>query len=67
MHGDGDAVACAHPLVDHAIVVGANTALELDGTTPRGSGIFECSYVPRILFEYPPSSGKLLIASWKPW
>ena len=50
-----EAAACAHPLVDHAIVVGANTTLELDGTTPRGSGIFECSYVPRILFEYPPS------------
>ena len=48
-------VACTHPLVDHAIVVGANTTLELDGSTPRGSGIFECSYVPRILFEYPPS------------
>ena len=47
--------ACTHPLVDHAIVVGANTTLELDGTTPRGSGIFECSYVPRTLFEYPPS------------
>ena len=27
-----EAVACAHPLVDHAIVVGANTTLELDGT-----------------------------------
>ena len=50
-----EALACTHPLVDHAIVVGANTTLELDGTTPRGSGIFECSYVPRILFEYPPS------------
>ena len=50
-----EAGECTHPLVDHAIVVGANTTLELDGTTPRGSGIFECSYVPRILFEYPPS------------
>ena len=44
-----------HPLVDHAIVVGATTTLELDGATPRGSGVFECTYVPKVLFEYPPS------------
>lgn len=50
-----ETIACSHPLVDHAVVVGATTTLEFDGATPRGSGIFECSYVPKVLFEYPPS------------
>ena len=56
----------AAPLIDHALIVGAPPTLELASTAPAAS-IFDCSYVPEVLLEYPasrPLDAKVAVAAF---